>query len=65
MKLLLNGKPHETGTATLAEMLAELQLDEAAVATALNGEFVARAARPQTPLQAGDAVEVLSPMQGG
>jgi sulfur carrier protein len=35
------------------------------VATAVNGEFVAAAARVRTPLSEGDRVEVLAPMQGG
>ena len=46
-------------------MLAELGYANAAIATAINGEFVAAAARAQTPIAEGDRIEVLAPMQGG
>ena len=35
------------------------------IATAVNGRFVAAAARPATPLTDGDKIEVVAPMQGG
>ena len=35
------------------------------IATAVNGRFVAAAARPKTALADGDRVEVVAPMQGG
>jgi len=50
---------------TLAEALVELGYDSPAVATALNGAFVARDTRAATELAAGDRLEVLAPMQGG
>ena len=65
MRILVNGKPHETEAGTLAALLAEMGLAEARVATALNGAFAPRTARAATTLSEGDAVEVLSPMQGG
>lgn len=65
MRVMLNGAAHETAATTVAELVGELALDEAAVATAVNGMFVARAARVRTNLQSGDAIEVLAPMQGG
>jgi thiamine biosynthesis protein ThiS len=35
------------------------------IATAVNGRFVAAAARPRTELADGDRIEVVAPMQGG
>ncbi|GGA79794.1 thiamine biosynthesis protein ThiS [Brucella endophytica] len=65
MNIILNGKPHETSAATLNALLAELDLAEAVVATALNGEFVRAAKRGETALHDNDRVEILAPMQGG
>ena len=64
MRVLLNGSPYDTGTHTLSALLVELRLDDAVVATAMNGQFVAKTAR-DVRLAEGDAIEVLSPMQGG
>ena len=63
--IAVNGEAVETGAATLAGLLAELGYDEGAVATALNGTFVPRAARAGTRLAAGDKVEIVAPRQGG
>lgn len=64
-EISLNGRTLATAAATLAALLAEQGLAEAKVATALNGAFVAARARAETPLAAGDRVEVLSARQGG
>lgn len=65
MRILLNGSPYETNAVTLEGLLDELALDTAVVATALNSVFVAKTARSAISLKASDAIEVLSPMQGG
>jgi sulfur carrier protein len=65
MKIIINGQRREIDAPNLADALAELALLESQIATALNGEFVPRAKWADTPLQDGDALEVLSPMQGG
>jgi sulfur carrier protein len=65
MKLQLNGASIETEVSTLAELLGAEGLGGAKVATAVNGEFVPAAARADQILNAGDAIEVLAPMQGG
>ncbi len=65
MILHLNGERREVSAATLDALLAELGLAPEAVATAVNQEFVPRAERGDTRLSEGDAVELLSPMQGG
>lgn len=65
IRVVVNGEAVETRAATLAELLAELGHEEAAVATAINGAFVPRARRGAVRLAAGDAIEVVSPRPGG
>lgn len=65
MKIDVNGAPREIDAANLAAALEQLGWGEARVATALNGRFVPVSARPETPLSAGDRLEVLAAMQGG
>jgi sulfur carrier protein len=65
VKLVVNGEPQEVPAATLAEALQSLDLAEAKVATALNGEFVPARARAATLVKDGDRVEIVAPRQGG
>ncbi|WP_062012011.1 sulfur carrier protein ThiS [Aureimonas sp. AU4] len=65
MILLVNGEPREVAAADLDALVLELDLEPEAVATALNREFVPRGERETARLRENDAVEILSPMQGG
>lgn len=65
MMIDVNGSPRDIDAANLATALEQLGWGEARVATALNGRFVPVSARPETPLSAGDRLEVLTAMQGG
>ena len=65
MRVELNGRTIETGATTLAELMAEQQIDPRTVATALNWEFVPRSRYTSQQLEAGNQLEILSPMQGG
>lgn len=65
MKIIVNGEPADTGSGTLKDLLAELGLGDATVATALNGAMVRAAKREATAIGEGDRVEILAPMQGG
>lgn len=65
MNIVLNGEVQTVTARNLAALLSEIELDEAVVATALNGEFIATDERQQTPISEGDRIEVLAPMQGG
>ncbi len=62
---MVNGEARETEARTLAELCGELGLQETRVATARNGDFVPAKLRDNVPLSEGDAIEVLSPRQGG
>ena len=65
MQIHVNGKALEVGAETLAALLAELDYEDGAVATALNQTFVRKTDRAKTLLNEGDAVEILVPRQGG
>ena len=65
MKLVVNGELQDVPAATLAETLQSLDLGEAKVATALNGEFVPARARAVTLVKDGDRIEIVAPRQGG
>ncbi len=65
MRILVNGAWRETAAPDLATVLEEMGLGGAAVATALNGEFVPTSARDGARMAEGDRLEVLAPMQGG
>ena len=65
MKIEVNGERRDIKATNVADALAELGWGGARVATALNGEFLPKAARATTDLSGGDRLEVLAPMQGG
>jgi sulfur carrier protein len=65
VRLVVNGEVQDVPAATLADALQSLDLVEAKVATALNGEFVPARARAATLVKDGDRIEIVAPRQGG
>ncbi|MDX2288470.1 MAG: sulfur carrier protein ThiS [Hyphomicrobiaceae bacterium] len=65
MRVYVNGEARTTTAATLAALVADLELGPALVATALNGDFVPASRRGEIVLRSGDAIEVVSARQGG
>ncbi|CUH84182.1 sulfur carrier protein ThiS [Thalassovita mediterranea] len=65
MQVDVNGQGVTVQAVTLADLLTEQGFEAAAVATAVNGQFVPRPSRANHTLSDGDRIEVLSPMQGG
>ncbi len=65
MRISVNGQTLEVSAQTLELLLAELGYETATTATALNREFVRRKDRGETVLREGDAVEIVTPRQGG
>lgn len=63
--VLVNGEATETTARTLAELVTEHGFSEGAVATARNGDFVARQSRAASVLTPGDHIEIVAPRQGG
>jgi len=64
-RIRLNGAPMATPARTLADLVAGEGHAQAAVATAVNGDFVPRQERAATLLADGDRVEIVAPRQGG
>jgi sulfur carrier protein len=66
MTVLVNGAGRDLPDgATVADAVAAMTEQARGVAVAVNGEVVPRASWAQTPLRAGDQVEVLTATQGG
>jgi sulfur carrier protein len=66
MEVTINGKPHRTfASLSLAAAVAMLTDAETGVAAAVNGDVIRRAVWEATQLSDGDAVEVLTAVQGG
>jgi len=65
MRIQVNGEARDVAATTLAALLRELDFEDLSVATALNQSFVRKSDRHQTRLKEGDAVEILTPRQGG
>ena len=65
MRIFLNDDAHDIEPASLAVALERLGFAGRRIATAVNGRFVAGAARAATALADGDRIEVVAPMQGG
>jgi len=61
----VNGRSLEVRATTLARLLEELGYGESRVGTAVNQQFVRDRDREATLLQDDDAVEIVTPRQGG
>jgi sulfur carrier protein len=65
MKIIVNGDAREVAAMTLAGILEELGYRSSIIATAVNGQFIARGDRPERAMTDGDRLEIVAPMQGG
>jgi sulfur carrier protein len=65
MFLIVNGERRETKATRVDALLAELEYEGAHLAVAVNYDVVPRAHWAETPLNDNDAVEILTPRQGG
>lgn len=65
MFLIVNGERRETEATRVDALLAELEYEGAHLAVAVNYDVVPRARWAETPLNDNDAVEILTPRQGG
>jgi sulfur carrier protein len=62
----VNGESEPLMADTLAALLAEkVDTGQRGIAVAVNGTVVPRAAWAQTPLRAGDSIEIVRARQGG
>jgi thiamine biosynthesis protein ThiS len=66
LEIMVNGEPRRLAVpGTLLDLLAALERDPRTVAIERNGELVRRAEYGQTPLEAGDRLEIVHFVQGG
>jgi sulfur carrier protein len=65
MFLIVNGERRETKATRVDALLAELDYEGTHLAVAVNYDVVPRARWAETPLNDNDAVEILTPRQGG
>lgn len=65
MTIILNGKPHQANASTLEELCRSLGYPATGIATAVNGDFIPAHQRSTAILKPGDAIEVVSPREGG
>jgi len=65
MVLTVNGERRETGAKRIAALLAELEFTGTQLAIAVNRGVVPRARWGEVELRDGDAIEIISPRQGG
>ena len=65
MFLIVNGERVETTATRVDALLAELEYEGTHLAVAVNYDVIPRARWAETPLNDNDAVEILTPRQGG
>lgn len=66
MKITLNGEPRDVSDEiTVRGLLCDMQLEQGAVAVAVNSVFVPRSEHGTHALAVDDVVELVAPMQGG
>jgi sulfur carrier protein len=65
MRVTVNGEQREITSARVDSLLSELEYEGTHFAIALNYDVLPRSRWAQTPLQAGDEIEIITPRQGG
>ena len=65
MRVTVNGEPREILSVSVDALLAELEYEGTHFAIALNYDVLPKSRWAETPLQAGDEIEIITPRQGG
>ena len=65
MRVTVNGEQREIAASRVDALLAELEYEGSHFAIALNFDVVPKSRWAETPLQAGDEIEIITPRQGG
>lgn len=65
MRVTVNGEQREIAAASVAALLTELDYEGTHFAIALNYDVVPKSRWAETPLNAGDEIEIITPRQGG
>jgi sulfur carrier protein len=65
MRVTVNGEQREIAADSVAALLSELDYEGTHFAIALNYDVVPKNRWAETPLSAGDEIEIITPRQGG
>ena len=65
MRVTVNGAPREIESASVDALLGELDYQGTHFAIALNYDVLPKSRWRETPLKNGDAIEIITPRQGG
>jgi sulfur carrier protein len=65
MRVTVNGESREIAAGSVAALLRELDYEGTHFAIALNYDVVPKSRWAETPLNAGDEIEIITPRQGG
>lgn len=65
MIIFVNGEKITDNFSTLHDVCKQFSDDPESIATAINGEFVAKPLRISTYLSDGDHIEIIAPLEGG
>lgn len=65
MQIHLNGESRDISAATVAELLAELDLHGRRIAVEVNGEIAPRSQHEHMTIKAGDRIEIVHAIGGG
>ena len=65
MKIQLNGEERDVRSATLAELVSELGLEQRMIAIERNLEVVSKSLYADTSIEEGDRIEVVHMIGGG
>ena len=65
MRVTVNGQDTEVAARDLTGLLNEMEYEFTQLAIAVNYQVVPRGRWAETPLNAGDQIEIITPRQGG
>jgi len=65
MRVTVNGEARDIAATRVDALLAELDYEGAHFAIAVNFDVVPKSRWAETPLKAGDEIEIITPRQGG
>ena len=65
MRVIVNGEQREIASVRVDALLSELEYEGTHFAIALNYDVVPKSRWAETPLNAGDEIEIITPRQGG
>jgi sulfur carrier protein len=65
MRVTVNGEEREIAARSVDALLGELDYEGTHFAIALNYDVLPKSRWSETPLKAGDEIEIITPRQGG